>query len=284
MSEPKYRIQLADLISGEVERIVDATSGQKFALQVGVAPDSQSITARVRAYEAICETLLGLAPVGGFWAEESHYYIWQKALTQLSTRRAEGGYTIWVNLQCYPATLLLYSLGLGAIEAGRLEFLGVLFATTVHQENREDLPAIQLLPAFTLIEHSENAKLLEGMDRRHAPLNDWLHNLLKQHLKRIISNENRFTFVFDKLEILMALGYAHHSKRAKEWYWAPPGAYGYRNENRERILKEIDESLAKDGGNSIYVISRIFGDSVETCTSNMAAFRIFVNKIAGSWW
>ncbi len=285
LSEPKYRIQLADLINGEVERVVEATAGQKFALQGGGSPDSQSFTARVRAYEAVSETLLALAPIGGFWAEEPHYYIWQRALAQLSTLREIGGFTIWVELQRYPASLLLYSIGLGAVEAGRLGFLGTLFATTIHRENREDLPAIQLLPAFSLFDRgSEPAKLLEGMDRRHAPLNDWLHDLLKQPLKRIIANEKHFTFMFDKLEILMALGYAHHSKRTNDWYWAPPGAYGYRNENRERILKEIDESLIKDGDHSPYVISRIFGDSAESCTNNMVAFRTFVNKIAAKFW
>ena len=94
-----------------------------------------------------------MAPIGGFWAEEAHVYVWQRALERLSAMRSGGGYTLWIGLQRYPGTLLLYALGLGAIEAARLKFLGRLFATTVHREGREDLPAVRLLPPDSLFEH-----------------------------------------------------------------------------------------------------------------------------------
>ena len=55
-------------------------------------------------------------------------------------------------------------------------------------------------------------RVLEGMDRRYAPMNDWIHDTLWPHAERIISGNDRYTFVFDKLEILMALSYAHHKE------------------------------------------------------------------------
>ncbi|MBK7366101.1 MAG: SIR2 family protein [Nitrosomonas sp.] len=285
LSEPKYRIQLADLVNGEIERVVESTTGDNFELQGQSAPNNtQAITSRVRAYEAACETLLSMAPIAGLWAEESHFHLWQNALAQLSVRRGEAGYKVWVELQRYPATLLLYALGLGAVEGGHLKFLGKLFSTTVHRENSVDLPAVQLLPAFAVIGTVESAKLLEGMERRYAPLNDWLHDLLKRYLKRLINNDNRFTFAFDKLEILMALSYAHYAQRAKDRYWTLPGAYGYRHDNTERILNEINESLTNEGEHSPYVTSRIFGDSVESCTAGLVAFREFVKKVSSSWY
>ena len=279
LTEPRYRIQLADLIDETVDRVVEATSSQAFVAQGGPAPNNESATGRVRGYEAACSTLLAMAPIGGFWAEEDHYYVWQRALERLSIVSGSG-YSLWLELQRYPGTLLLYALGLGAIEGGRLQFLGRMFGTTVHRENREDLPAVQLLPPFCLFrEGGQVARFLEGAARDYAPLNDWLHAALRQPTKRFIPNEDRYTFVFDNLEMLMALGYAHGAKRAKDRYWAPLGAFGYRHQNRERVLQEIEESISKLEGESPFVKSGIFGDTAEVCTQGLAAFKDFVSKV-----
>lgn len=282
LAEPRYRIRLADLINGEVERVLEATDGPAFSLQGGPAPDTNSFTARVRAYEAACETLVAMAAVGGYWVEDWHYATWQAALTRLAYRRGESGYKIWIELQRYPATLLFYALGLGAVEVGErgLLFLGTLFGTTVHQKHREDQTAVELLPAFCLFENcSGPAKLLEGMDRHRAPLNDWLQTLLAPQFRGIIPSEARFTYAFDKLEILMALSYAHHAKRPEDWYWAPPGSYGYRYQNRERIVSEIRASLEDQGDASPYARSGIFGCSAAECIEALGVFISWLPKL-----
>ncbi|MCS6997637.1 MAG: SIR2 family protein [Casimicrobiaceae bacterium] len=275
LAEPKHRIRLADLINGEVERVLKVTNGPAFALQGGAAPDTNSFTARVRAYEAACETLIAMAAVGGYWVEDWHYVSWQNALTRLATRRGERGYTVWVELQRYPATLLLYALGLGAVAAGErgLMFLGKLFGTPVHREHRKDKAAVELLPPFCLFERgNEPARLLEGMDRRYAPLNDWLHMLMQPRFRNFIPSESRFTYFFDRLEVLMALSYANHAKQGRDWYWAPLGSYGYRHDNRDRILKEIRADLDSQGDKSPYVRAGIFGSSPEECRKGIDAF------------
>lgn len=283
LAEPKHRIRLADLVGGEVDRVLDATSGPAFALQGGLAPDTNTFTARMRAYEAACETLVAMAAVGGYWVEDWHYTTWQTALTRLATRRGETGFNLWVESQRYPATQLLYTLGLGAVEAGErgLLFMGKLFGTTVHREHKEDKTAVELLPAFCLFERgNEPARLLEGMDRRHAPLNDWLHALLQPRFRSLIPSESRFTYAFDRLEVLMALSFAHHSTRPEGWpYWVPPGCYGYRGDNLDRILKELRSSLESLGDKSPYVRSGIFGHSAEECSAGIDAFTAWVREL-----
>jgi len=284
LTEPRYRIQLTDLITDEVDRVITATSGPQFAMQGGPTPDSETATARVRSYEAASATLLAMAPIGGFWAEDEHCHIWQRALERLSVSTSGDGYALWLELQRYPGTLLLYGLGLGAIEADRLKFLGRLFSVPIHRENSDDFPAVQLLPPFCLFaDGGQRARILSGMDRRHAPLNDWLHDLLRKPAARLIPNDNRYTLVFDKLEIMMALGYTHQAKRTKDWYWAPPGAFGYRSDNRSRVLQEVEQSISRMGDQSPFVASGIFGDSAADCTQALTAFREFTVKIGGGW-
>ncbi len=286
LADPKYRIRLSDLVGGEVDRVLDATSDSIFALQ-GPSPDTNTCTARVRAYESACETLIAMAAVGGYWVEDWHYATWQTALTRLATRRrGETGFKLWFELQSYPATQLLYTLGLGAVEAGErgLLFMGKLFGTTVYREYEEDKTVVELLSAFSLVKPgNELAKFLEGMDRRYVPLNDWLHALLQPRFRSLISSEARFSYGFDQFEILMALSFAHHAKRAEGWpYWVPLGCYGYRRDSLERILKEMQFSIENLGDNSPYVRSGIYGHSADQCIVGINSFADWVRELRWS--
>lgn len=281
LPEPRYRIQLSDLIDETVERVAEVTSGEAFAVQGGPKPTSELVTERVRRYEAACSTLLTMATVGGFWAEEEHYRVWQRALESLGSRTSSSGRLLWNELQRYPATLLLYSLGLGAIAADRLSFLRHMLDTTLRKKDQEDLSAVQLLPPCCLFRNGGQVmQLLEGMERRQAPLNDWMHETLRPYTERIIPDSDRYTLLFDKLEIMMALSYARHrGEWSSEWCWVPPGAYGYRRENRTRIVLEIEESLSTEQDESPFVTCGIFGATAKDCKRGLEALKNFVPKL-----
>ena len=185
-------------------------------------------------------------------------------------------YRIWEGLRRYPATLLLYALGIGAVEGNRLEFLGRLLKTTISEERREDEPAVQALPAAVLWNGDVRVmRLLEGMENRRVPMSDWMHDALRPSAARIVPDDNRYTFVFDKLEILLALGYVHVEP---EHGWAPVGAFCHRNENRNRIVQEIEASLSQTGDESEFVRCGIFGDTADVCTGSLAAFRTVLRE------
>jgi len=288
IDEPRYRIQLSDLIDNTVTQVVEATSGKTFSVEGAPKPTTESVTERVRRYEAACSTLLELATIGGRWAkeEEEHYRLWQQALERLGSTPSSGGLDFWLNLKRYPAMLLLYALGLGATEANRLRFFGRMLGTMIHREHREDVPAVEILPPFCFLStEGWMMRLLKGMDRRKVPLNDWIHETLRPYAKHIIRDNNRYTLVFDKLEILMALSFAHHNHNGKwsEWYWVPPGAFIHRDENRVRILREIKESLSTERDESRFVTCGIFGKTAEDCEQGLEALERFIPKLGGLW-
>ena len=287
LPESRYRIQLSGLIDKTVERVVEVTSGEAFAVQGGPPPTSESVTARVRGYEAACSTWLAMASIGGFWAEEEHYPVWQRALQRLGSNISSGN-ALWFDLQRYPATLLLYALGLGAVEADRLQFLKRMLTVMLRGEHQEDSHAVEILPPFCQFQSYPNTaqvmRLLEGMDRHRAPLNDWIHNALRSYAECIIPDKNRYTLVFDKLEILMALSYAHHKRnwsfdmQSSDLYWVPPGAFVYRFKNRNSILQEIRESLSTKQDESPFVTCGISGETAEACEQGLAALEQFISK------
>ena len=244
ISDTRYRIQLTDLVDAEVERVIDMTSTDTYAAQGVPSPDTVSVTARIRGYEAACSTLLAMAAVGGYWAEEEHCAVWQRALARLYPADLRNGIVLWLDLKKYPATLLFYALGLGAVEAGRLGFLGKLCQTVVDSKNNEDVSAAAALPPCCMLSRGEEEmKLLEGMERHYVPLNDWLHDALRETLRRIIPDDKRYTLNFDTFEILAALACGHRHKPSFWDYWAVPGAFGYRHDNRSVSVRGRRDGL-----------------------------------------
>ena len=274
LSESRHRIRLSDLVDGVVEQVIRATTGDAAAIGQP-RPDTASVTARVRNYEAACSTLLALASIGGFWAEEEHVALWQRVLSRLGSTRSGDGSVMWLGLRRYPAALVLYALGIGAVEADRLRFLRRLLETPIREEHHDDEGAIQVLPPSYLIRRERRAmQMLEGMESHHVPLNDWMHKTLRPHAARVIPDDARYTFVFDKLEILLALGYLDRLDDC----WPPIGAFGYREDNRDRIMREIQESLSTRGKDSPFVKCGIFGDTAEVCSQRVAKLREYIGR------
>ena len=286
LSESKYRIQHSDLVSGTINRVIEIVSGEDFALQGGPPPSNESITARVRGYDAACSTLLAMATVGSYWAEKDHFSVWRMALERLTEAYERVGYDTWIDLQRYPATLLLYALGLGALSNNKqIDFLGYLLATKVVPRGsmgiQKKVFVIEILHPILL--GDQPMKCLEGMERRHMPLNDWLHDELRQYMKHLTINDNRYTLMFDKLEILMSLSYIFRKNQSKEnglGQWVPTGSFLYRRENRNQIMQDIQNSIDGFRGNSVFIKCGIFGNTVDDCSQSISSLMQFVDSRA----
>ena len=275
LAEPRHRIRLADLVDGVVEQVIDATSGAAFTMDRPI-PDTASATTRVRRYEAACSTLLALAMVGGRWADEEHVSLWQRALGRLGSMPSGGGKVIWLGLRRYPAALLLYALGIGAVEADRLQFLARVLATPIRDEHQEDKAATHVLPPSCLFDDGHEMRILDGMRQRHTPLNDWMHDALRPHAIDIVRTDSHYTYIFDKLEILMALNYIHIDPWSSEHLSVPLGAFFRRRKNRDRIANEIKNSLSSRRNNSLFAQSGIFGDTEVTCNQTLKTLLDYV--------
>ena len=272
LPEPRYRIRLSDLVDETVNRIVESVSGDDFSVNAG-SPTPESVNVRVRRYEAVCSTLLAMAAVGGFWAEEEHYDVWRRALERLGSNVSTGGYPLWLDLQRYPATLLFYSLGLGAVKSGRLRFVEHLMGTTIWEQHESGVSAVEILPPSCLFDRGgQEMRILEGMERRYVPLNDWIHDMLCQHFQNIAPHKDIYTVMFEKFEILISLNYLYRvdqSHLGDRGPWTPPGAFAVsRNQNRDRIIKEIEESLSEDQDDSLFRQIRDFWQKYRELQAN----------------
>ena len=292
LPEPRYRIQLSDLIDDTVEKVIESVSTPSFDVN-SPDPDTETVTARVRAYEGACSTLLSMAATGGRWAEEDHYDDWRRALERMTTLSHLTGELMWLGLQRYPATLVFYALGLGALSGNRLQLLGHLLSTEISQADHATRTVSQLLPpnnifgGFSLgFNYPLKAmQMLEGMANRPTPLSEWIKTAVWQYMSYTAYSSGQYDLAFNKLEILMALSYAYHDdEKAEPWhrYWTPLGSFVYQSQTKERILREIEESISALQHESPYVKSGIFGKTPEKCTVAVKQFRGFVLRAAQS--
>lgn len=277
LSEPRYRIQLDDLVRREVARVIDAVKGADSGVN-GVDVNPETLTRRVRAYEAASETLMAMAFVAGRWSDAPQSKVWSDSLAELAQERGGEGVAAWVELHRYSATLLLYAFGLGAAMSGNYRALAVLFATTVQRDRRDPARALEhVAPANLLQDGQRIFQLLPQMERRHVPLSDWLHELLKPVVRRELYDMSSYTLFFDRLEILIALAYAVGD--STDHFWAPPGAYGYRRDTRDRNLAILRSEIAGDGATSAFVDCRAFGSTAAQCELRITSLVEFIGKL-----
>ena len=259
LPSPEHRIRLLDLIDSTVDQVMNTISGDGFEVQ-GVSPVSkEQVSSRLRRYESACSTLLAMAPIGGLWAEDYHYQSWERALTRLCTAPSGQRDHVRQTVATYHARLLLYALGMGLVESGRFQFLNRIFKTPITDPFARNNPVPVLASLFgpNQTARIQWDQLLEGMERRRRPLSDWLHDALRQPLRALFPNDQRFDLAFDKLEILISLGFGALNMFSRD-YWCPVGAFMYRSQQREQIITELVESISQAGMESPWVQCGIF--------------------------
>lgn len=278
LSEPKYRIALDDLVSCETENVVTATTGPAFDIN-SADTNGPAILARLKSYEAPSETLMRMAFIAGQWSEGTQVNPWTKALSKLSLTRLHSGRGIWLDLQRYPATLLLYAYGLGAVSAEQWTSLHAMFNTLVTRQHRDDQRAVEQVAPGALFEYGTDAmKSLPGRDRQHTPLQNHLEALLLPLFRSNFASEEAFHLTFDKLEILAALSFAIPKVEEGEMYWSLPGSYGWRHTNRGRLLNEFRNSLESLADQSPLITSGIVGKTSKNGLKNLEDLENFVSK------
>ena len=271
-------IRLHDLVNDLVENVVQVASGPDFSVNAPV--NAEELNARVRRYDALCETLATVAVVGGSWCEQRHCSLWVMALQRLIGDPLHSGYMVWSELRRYPATLLLYSLAIGAVAHRRFHLLGELLSlpSGIHEES---CMANVLAPSS--LGDAAHMQQLEGMSKRHFPLNDWIFQELRNPSRSTLSGDSAYERAFDELEMLLALSSATRTRQSKiepDVDWHLPGCYVYRSglarRENDRILDEIDKSIGDKGDGSPYVASRIFGTTPSECHERLSALSKYI--------
>ena len=280
MPRAEYRIQLSDLVDAAFERVIGATNGENFD-PLSPDPTKWNITARLRRYDSVCETLLAMSAVAGRWADgEDDFQVWERGSQRLSTKaQLPSAYNpLWLALKLYPGLLNMYTLGLSAVESGNLHFINRIFRRTVldNTSGVQSTSNILLTLVDCLSALGYLRERIERMENDYLPVNTWIYETLREPLKSLIPDDEAYTYVFDKFEILIALTYAsirYGNSSSVDRF--PFGLYMWRPANRQLVLNEIEQSIQTDS-QSPYLATQMFGDTFNDYLQMAEQFKAWV--------
>lgn len=286
LAEPEAsRIRLADLIADESRRICkELVSAPLANTSEGIS--TASVTARVRQYEGLCQTLGAVAFQLGRWGDVKSAEQLAAAQKRMYATKVPQGLTVWLAYQGYPVTLLTYSALLGASFGDRCDVIAPLLTNELEVASRQPVLAVDVAPPFCLLTDDAKAwgRLLEGRERRHAPLNDWLCDYLWGQFGDEFSSRSDFELQFDWVEVVLAMANHKLCPPVFNAEFHPPGCYGYRTSNRERVIQRIKGSLESAAERSPYVGSRLFGTTALEVQQAIAAFDAWAAGLRSHWW
>jgi len=147
----------------------------------------------------------------------------------------------WADLSQYPAALLLYAGGVGALAGDRYDNLRAVVLEPHLLYHRERRMAIEVLNAETLMDPAQAARVA-GLPKTFAPMSDRLATDLRPLVADVVPDEARFDRLFDRFEYLLGLVYLDATKAA----WAPTGRFAA-DQYGTGVDQVVDAEIKADG-------------------------------------
>jgi SIR2-like domain len=206
LARPEFRIQLDELIGGELRRIDQDVLAS--VTHPGGAWSNDYFGSAVARYEAQTEVLARIFGVMGRYGTGDEVRDAVDAITRLGFREPVGGFNFLTNLRTYPAVLLFYAYGIGLLKAQRFADLFKLFSAPINT-GRDQTQTVASHLLLTRWEGAENDpwKLLPGLDRHKTALSDRLHELFEGWTCDYLFTKGEYTSLFEHFELLGTLAY-----------------------------------------------------------------------------
>ena len=264
LEDEKYRIRLHDLVSQETERLIEGVVQKNFSNQ-HPRPDQTELIQRMKHYEAQTEILQAIMVTGGYWGNQYVAELTVRCLERLADlKKNNDGYTAWINLQLYPALLLLYSSGLAALTAGNYLMLASLLLKPQNKNGRNGKEPLLLSIIPGAVIEQGVGRLLPDMDRRWTPTSDYLVEFLADSLKEYIPEQNELEEKCDRLEYLISLSILDYHLQASGYSWTPIGRFGWRFRHYgDNIASQIQTELNTEKENWKLLKAGFFGGSID---------------------
>lgn len=266
LAKPEYRIQLADLMSEEVERIIERHDQDDLAPHGPVA--AQDFQKRVAIYEAISEGLAKVCGLIGRWGDDAQLKTVTDAIKGVLSFAAEaqGGRVVYVVMRSYPAVLAYQACALGLQTAERWQTLhGFMGVQIENRRERMNRLLDEVGPSTWEGSKKDYWQNMPEMDRRHTPFQDhlvggtfgkWCGTFLPPRAS--VSNASLLAEVLtairhleaaEKDQLKEAMSKPEHGRN---FLWSPVGRGGWAYEYHENIFKRFDDDefitvLAKAG-------------------------------------
>jgi hypothetical protein len=272
VADPTAGPSLNDLLNAEAGRLVTALAGDEFD---PAAPASdQAVIDRLDRYAALTGDLASAVALGARWSGDAVRPIWTSLLERVVGAVDRGqGQTIWADLSLYPAVLLLYASGVGALAGARYDNLRAVLLEPHLRYHNEWRAAVEALNAIAVLDPRQAARVA-GLPNTFAPLSDRLAADLRPLVVDLVPDDSAFDRLFDRFEYLLGLVYVDFTKTA----WGPTGRFAadQYGTGGDRL---IDAEITEAGASWAPLAAGLFGGSYERLEESLGRWRKYVDEV-----
>lgn len=206
--DPTKRLALRRLLDEQAQALADAIEGTGFTTATSQPqPTEATLAERMKAYEELSASALALMAAGAdYLASPSQIGNLIALIRSVSRHDVVGGYTAYISLRSYPALLLLYAGGMGALRSNNYDTAYRLWMTRVSPVDGgpEDRPAVVELRPGKVIDAAVAQSMLETK-RLVTPVSEYLFKVLREPLRNIVRADVDYDLLFDRFEFLSAM-------------------------------------------------------------------------------
>lgn len=280
VGDPTKSPQLRDALHAEAGRAIEAMKDPSFALGAGYS--TEELARRADAYEAIAADLACATAVVGFWGTPELGRVVAEVTSRLANAvDRSAGVNVWMQLVLYPALIVEYAAGLGAVAGGREAFLAPLLISPFVRQRQEWQSSVLVLYPGEVMDDRVGQEL-PNMARHYTPLSDHLFGVLRDKVDGIVFDDETYELAFDRFECLLGLVFADLARVDSESVWAPVGRFGWRARYRDGIWIAIGAELDKQGERWPLLRGGAFDGSADRMRASATAYFAHAQKVAAS--
>jgi hypothetical protein len=260
LSGPQYEIALHDFVMAEVTAVLERTSTVHFP-SANENPTSETMLARLKRYESALDLLLPELICMAYWANHDQKQILVQAFRRLAEESEVpmGGMDAWVSLRRYPALLLLYGIGMGAVVRRHYRTLRAVLDLPILTKTRTGEKRVGVQLHDQAVMQLDHQRILLAR-REHTPLSNYLFEHLREPMRSYLPREDEYERTFLTFEYLRGLAsldaqltakdaqdYAEDENSDRFKYWIPVGRFLWKNVDidPEEFLHAVDGGLIK---------------------------------------
>lgn len=279
--EERHKINLSKLVHETTEKLVSQLKEDFSTLMRADNPSAELIKDKMLSYDILTENLLTLLINGCFWGNEKQRELWIRSLQRIAnTKVMNSGFTHLINLQYYPALLLIYGLGITAIAVKDYDLLKQIWLDTVIYQGRNGRKSIisEIYPGGVITSDILNQAL---GNKYYTPVSDHLYEIIRPEFSFLIPEDEQFSDIFDMFEYMFGLifGYIHEEQNQR--FWGPVGRFHwkYKWEKSKGPSDIINAIIEANDKNWAPLKAGLFGGNLESLTETQRKYCDLLSEI-----
>jgi hypothetical protein len=187
----------------------------------------------------------------GIWSEGDQVRPWINTIRELAILSSNiGGNTVLIDLNAYPARLVMYAFLLGAVVGNKLSsFSDVVCAQANFGRDFSASLGNQLNAGILTARGLGQGqfKFLPNLKYPQVAASEYIASLLRPIAKNQLLTDPLFDEAFAKIELSLAFGYVEKELvklTNEDFFWSPPGMFCYQESITQKIVQDWRNDFA----------------------------------------